>query len=86
MKNHPPDLINVALELLVKESLELPGYSTLDEMATRIRHEVNTAIFARIVGRMTETERAGVDALLHVGGPSHRSGHYRLKQAAGRAS
>ncbi len=86
VKNHPPDLINVALELLVKESLELPGYSTLDEMATRIRHEVNSAIFARIVGRMTETERAGVDALLHVGGPSHRSGHYRLKQAAGRAS
>ncbi len=27
--NHPPDLINVALELVVKESLELPGFSAL---------------------------------------------------------
>ena len=26
-KNNPPDLINVALEMLVKASLELPGYS-----------------------------------------------------------
>jgi hypothetical protein len=85
-KNHPPDLINVALELLVKESLELPGYSTLDELAARIRHEVNTELFTRIVGRMTETERAGLEGLMEVGGPSRRSGHYRLKQAAGRAS
>jgi hypothetical protein len=52
VKNNPPDLINVALELLVKESLELPGYSTLDELASRIRNEMNTAIFERIVARM----------------------------------
>jgi len=86
VKNNPPDLINVALELLVKESLELPGYSTLDELATRIRHEVNTQLFARIVGRMAETEQAQVEALLQVEGQSRRSGHHRLKQAAGRAS
>jgi hypothetical protein len=29
VKNNPPDLINVALEMLVKESLELPAFSTL---------------------------------------------------------
>ena len=33
VKNHPPDLINVALERLVEASLELPAFSTLDEMA-----------------------------------------------------
>lgn len=33
--------INVALELLVKASLELPAFSTLDAMAGRIRREVN---------------------------------------------
>lgn len=62
------------------------GYSTLDELATRIRHEVNTQLFARIVGRMAEAERAQVEALLQVEGQSRRSGHHRLKQAAGRAS
>jgi len=34
VKNHPPDLINVALERLVEASLELPAFSTLDELAT----------------------------------------------------
>lgn len=48
VKNNPPDLINVALEMLVKASLELPGYSTVSDMASRIRAEVNTAIFERI--------------------------------------
>jgi Domain of unknown function (DUF4158) len=41
-RNHPPDLVNVALEKLLEASLELPGFSTLDEMATRIRAEVNS--------------------------------------------
>jgi len=52
VKNHPPDLINVALERLVEASLELPAFSTLDEMAASIRAEVNAGIFAGIVSRM----------------------------------
>ncbi|HEY3957664.1 MAG TPA: DUF4158 domain-containing protein, partial [Streptosporangiaceae bacterium] len=52
VRNHPPDLINVALERIVEASLELPAYSTLDEMATTIRAEVNEAVFAGIVTRM----------------------------------
>ncbi|MEY9210573.1 hypothetical protein ABH917_000019 [Thermobifida halotolerans] len=46
-KNYPPDLINVALDRLVEASLELPGFTTLDEMAARIRSEVNAEIFAQ---------------------------------------
>ena len=52
VKNHPPDLINVALERLVEASLELPAFSTLDELAATIRAEVNAGIFAGIVSRM----------------------------------
>jgi hypothetical protein len=33
VKSHPADLINVALEELVRLGLELPGFSTLDRMA-----------------------------------------------------
>ena len=40
VRNHPPDLINVALERIIEASLELPAYSTLDEMAANIRTEV----------------------------------------------
>src|SRR5450755_4892583 len=42
VKNDPPDLINVALEMLVKASLELPAFSTVDELASRVRLAVNT--------------------------------------------
>lgn len=59
VKNNPPDLINVALELLVKASLELPWFSTLDELASRIRREVSTAIFERIVGWIALPARWG---------------------------
>ena len=36
-------VVFVALELLVKASWELPGFSTLNEMTSRIRGEVNTS-------------------------------------------
>ncbi|GAA3813528.1 hypothetical protein GCM10022226_37820 [Sphaerisporangium flaviroseum] len=42
-KDNPADLINVALEELVRARCELPGYTTLDAMTAAIRAEVNTA-------------------------------------------
>jgi len=86
VKNNPPDLINVALEMLVKASLELPGYSTLDDLASRIRREVNTAIFERVVARMLLPDRLRLEALLEVRGPAAKTPFNRLKQPAGRAS
>lgn len=73
VKNNPPDLINVALEMLVKESLELPAFSTLDEMAGRIRREVNTAMFERIDSRIGLPDRVGLENLLEVAGPAAKS-------------
>ncbi|MCA1678087.1 MAG: hypothetical protein LC777_03620 [Actinobacteria bacterium] len=86
VKNHPPDLINVALELLVKESLELPGFSTLDRMASGIRSEVNASLFETITARMAPLGAHRMNALLEVAGRSRRSPYDRLKRAAGRAS
>jgi len=86
VKNHPSDLINVALEMLVKSSLELPGFSTLDELAARIRHDVNTAMFERVGARIALPDRIALEELLEVDGPGAKSAFDRLKQAAGRAS
>ncbi|WP_331743556.1 DUF4158 domain-containing protein (plasmid) [Streptomyces sp. NBC_00873] len=36
-KNRPADLINIALEKVVEAGLELPGFSTFDKMASKIR-------------------------------------------------
>ena len=45
VKDNPADLINVALEELVRARLELPGYSTLDELAATIRTRVNEGFY-----------------------------------------
>ena len=85
VKNHPPDLINVALERLIEASLELPAFSTLDELATTIRAEVNAGIFTRIVERMGPGGQQRLQALLTVadGGTSMFN---RLKKPAQRAT
>ncbi|MFC3986533.1 DUF4158 domain-containing protein [Streptosporangium jomthongense] len=50
-KNNPADLINVAIEELLRLRLELLGYTTLEDLATSIRAEVNATIFATILQR-----------------------------------
>ena len=86
VKNHPPDLINVALERLVEASLELPAFSTLDELATAIRAEVNAGMFTRITERMGPAARQRLQALLTVAVPGGTSVFNRLKKPAQRAT
>ncbi len=86
VRNHPPDLINVALERIIEASLELPAYSTLDDMATTIRAEVNEAIFAGITGRMGPEGRQRAQGLLDTAGSDGRSMFNRLKKPAQRAT
>jgi hypothetical protein len=71
VRNHPPDLINIALERLVEGCFELPAFSTLDKMASRIRGEVNGEIFAGIAGRAGPAGIARLEALL---APAGRAG------------
>jgi hypothetical protein len=43
-KNRPAaDLINIALEKVVEVGLELPGFTTLDALAAKVRTEVSCA-------------------------------------------
>ncbi len=43
--DNPADLINVAIEELIKERCELPAFSTLDRLVRRIRTLVNYRLF-----------------------------------------
>lgn len=81
-KDNPADLINVALEELVRARCELPGYTTLDALTTSIRTEVNTEFFSRIAARPDRVQRARLDRLLLVDPTSRRSEFDRLKQPA----
>ncbi|WP_304412560.1 DUF4158 domain-containing protein [Micromonospora sp. CNB394] len=81
-KDNPADLINVALEELVRARLELPGYTTLDELAASVRTAVNTAEYAGIDARMSRAQVAVVDAMLVVDPVTRRSDFDRLKTPA----
>jgi Tn3 transposase DDE domain/Domain of unknown function (DUF4158) len=85
-KDNPADLINVALEEIVRARCEIPGYTTLDEMASRIRTRVNSAFFGQIVGRMSDVHVRGLELLLKVDPTTRRSGFDALKQPAGAAT
>jgi len=85
-KDNPADLINVALEELVKARYELPGYTTLDEMAARLRAAVNSGFFEAIEGRVGPAGKAVLLGLLHVDASTRRSRFDELKRPARRPS
>ena len=78
--DNPADLINVVIEELVKERCELPGYSTLDRLARRIRILVNRQFFNNVFGRLNDMEQRRLDELLDVENPRHKSDFNYLKE------
>jgi len=83
-KDEPADLINVALEELIRARLELPGYTTLDLMAATLRTEVNT--FAGIAARMSGPDAMELDTSLVVDPIRRRSRFDEAKAVAGAAT
>jgi hypothetical protein len=59
--DNPADLINVAIEELVRQRIELPAFSTLDRHSRRIRTLVNSRIFETVLKRLSLSEREELD-------------------------
>lgn len=78
--DNPADLINVALETLIKERYELPGFTTVDRLARRIRTLVNRRFFLTIHQRLSAVDGTRLEALLLTDPQLHRSPYNRLKQ------
>jgi hypothetical protein len=68
-KDNPADLINVALEELVRARRELPGFSTLDRLVAAIRTETNTALYVRDGRGSDRAGRQGSAGAVVVAGP-----------------
>jgi TnpA family transposase len=64
VKDHPADLINVAIEELVKERYELPAFSTFDRLIRHVRYLVNNRLFARVGVGLSPSEQIYLDQLL----------------------
>lgn len=78
-KDNPADLINVALDVLVKKGCELPGYTTLDLSTKTIRARVNKGFFITAAGRIDPVWRPGPHQLMVVDPATRRSGFDKLK-------
>jgi hypothetical protein len=85
-RSDPADLINVAIEELVRARYELPAFSTLDRLAARVRRKVHEALYARITARLTGEERGRFDALLEVRPGESVTDFTRMKESPGRAT
>ena len=78
-KDNPADLINVALDVLIKQGCELPGYTTLDEAAKTIRTQVNRGFFTATAARIAAAHRLGLARLMVVDPATRRSAFDALK-------
>jgi hypothetical protein len=77
--NHPADLINVAIEELVRQRYELPAFGTLDELARHVRAVVHRRLFESVTGQLSEEQRRRLDHLLE-SDQLGRSGFNALKR------
>jgi len=79
--DNPADLINAAIDELIKQRYELPAFSTLDRLAGRIRALVYGRIFRMVATRITPSAQQIFETLLDAGTPLHRSYFSLLKLA-----
>lgn len=82
-KDAPADLINVAIEELVRQRFELPGFPTLARTARRVRAVTYRTFYQQVLAALDDARRQALDALLIVDPMSGRSPWEQIKQDAG---
>ncbi len=78
--DNPADLINAAIESLIKEHYELPAFSTLDRVSRRVRFLVNSRIWNTLLSRLSDAEFLRLDELLMPDTKAFRTPYNSLKQ------
>lgn len=78
--DNPADLINAAIEELIKERYELPAFSTLDRLVRRVRALVNRRLWNTILRRLTSADLIRLDNLLRPDAKAFRTPYNSLKQ------
>lgn len=83
---YPADLINVAIEELVKERYELPGFYTLQREVARIREAINSQIYQEVFQQLSPELRVRLNELLETHPVEKRSQFNRIKELPSRPS
>jgi TnpA family transposase len=82
----PADLINVAVEDLVKSHVELPAFSTLDRLVATVRTQVHEALYTKVTATLTPAQEGILESLLVVSPGQSTTPFTRLKQTPGPAT
>jgi len=83
--SNPADLINAAIDELVRQGFELPAFSTLDHLVQRIRIEVNSQWYEHILSRLRAEDRQVLDSLPLLRDGQSRTDFTTLKKPPGKA-
>ena len=73
------DLINIAIEQLIRQRFELPAFSTFERTAKRMRAETTSALHTQIAGMLTREEQEAIDCLFIVDPDTEESTWKTLK-------
>jgi TnpA family transposase len=85
-RTDPADLINAAVDALVRNRFELPALIALRRLAGTVHSDVNAAQWQRVDAAIAEKHRAALEALLIVDPATQESPFAALCRAPGRAS
>ena len=84
--DNPADLINVAIEELVKERYELPPFSTLDRLVRHFRNLVNQQLFSQVTSQLSHEYQQRLNDLLDSQPHRQRSSYSDLKKLPKKSS
>jgi nucleoid DNA-binding protein len=79
-KQELADIINVVIEEMVRQRIELPGFSTLQRVARRSRSNVNNRLYDSIHGSLSPKIKNQLTDMLEIGDGHTLSTWQKLKQ------
>ena len=85
-RTDPADLINTAVDALVRHRFELPALIALRRLAGTVHSMVNGAQWREVCAHLTAKQRCALEALLKVESQTQESQFAQLCRAPGRAS
>lgn len=86
LMDNPADLINVAIEELIKERYELPSFRELDRQVNHLRSQVNQKIFDQTIKQLNPETIESLKALLDTQPQETRTPFNQLKSLPKRPS
>jgi TnpA family transposase len=86
VRTDPADLINAAVDTLVRHRFELPALIALRRLAGTVHGAVNKAQWREVCAHLTAKQGSALEALLKVGSEAQESPFAQLCRPSGRAS